>query len=71
MNTQEYVKIIGVNIKRIRVEKKLRQIDLADLCDFDKSNMRRIEAGNTNLTINTLIKVAASLEVDPIELLKH
>lgn len=70
MGDDEYLKKIGNNIKRIRTEKNIRQIDLADLCDFDKSNMRRIEAGNTNFTIKTLLKIAKSLEIDITDLIK-
>ena len=61
---------IGKKIKKIRVERHLSQVELADLCDFEKSNMARIEAGRTNLTIRTLLKISTALEVEIIALLK-
>jgi len=43
--------------------KPISQQDLAALCNFEKSNMNRIEAGRTNLTIGTLLKICEALEV--------
>lgn len=60
---------IGQKIKKIRTEKGLSQVELADLCDFEKSNMARIEAGNTNLTIKTLLKISKALQVEIVEIL--
>ena len=53
--TQSEINIkIGLNIKILRESKNISQQDLAAMCDFEKSNMSRIEAGRTNLTIGTL-----------------
>jgi len=54
---------IGMNIRKIRNEKNISQQDMAALCNFEKSNMSRIEAGRTNLTIGTLLKICEALEV--------
>ena len=54
---------IGMNIKDIREEKNISQQDLAAACNFEKSNMSRIEAGRTNLTIGTLLKICEALQV--------
>ena len=64
MEKQELLKYLGANIKRIREEKGMTQQELASLCNFEKSNMSRLEAGNTNPTIYTLYKVALALKVD-------
>ena len=53
---------IGVNIRNMRVEKNISQQDLAAICNFEKSNMSRIEAGRTNLTIGTLLKICEALD---------
>jgi DNA-binding Xre family transcriptional regulator len=58
----EFVRI-GVNIRKIRCEKRISQQDLAAACNFEKSNMSRIEAGRTNLTIGTLLKICEALGV--------
>jgi transcriptional regulator with XRE-family HTH domain len=61
---------IGKNVKRLRTEKGLSQVDLASMCDFEKSNMARIEAGKTNLTIRTLLKISTALNVKITSLLE-
>lgn len=60
---------IGQNIKSIRVEKKISQAELAALCNYEKSNMCRIESGKTNLTVGTLLTIAEALDVGIIDLL--
>lgn len=60
---------LGERIKSIRIEKGMSQQELATVCDFEKSNMSRIEAGNTNPTFYTLTKIAIALHVDLKELL--
>jgi DNA-binding Xre family transcriptional regulator len=70
MTELEYIKTLGQNIKKIRLEKRMNQVDLALACDFKKPNMQRIEAGNTNPTFKTLLKIAKALEVNVADLLK-
>jgi transcriptional regulator with XRE-family HTH domain len=69
MKDKDYLKKLGENIVKMRTMKKISQVGLSDLCGFEKSNMRRIEAGNTNPTIKTLLKIAEALEVTIIDLL--
>ena len=59
---------IGLNIKKLREDKKISQQDLAAACNFEKSNMSRIESGRTNLTVKTLLKIASALDVDLLRL---
>jgi len=54
---------IGKRIKELREMKNISQIDLASACNFEKSNMNRIESGNTCPSIYTLYKIAQNLEV--------
>lgn len=70
MTTQEILKQIGKNIKRIRTEKGILQQDLAAACNFEVSAMSRIEAGGSNFTVGTLNKIANALEIDISDLLK-
>jgi transcriptional regulator with XRE-family HTH domain len=64
METTEFLLALGLRIKKIRLEKNLTQQELASLCDFEKSNMSRIENGGTNPTILTLRKISEALEVN-------
>ena len=59
---------IGKKIKEIRELKGISQQDLAAKCNFEKSNMSRLEAGKVNSTISTLQKVSNALEIDIVEL---
>jgi ribosome-binding protein aMBF1 (putative translation factor) len=59
---------IGKQIQKLRELKGLSQQDLAAKCNFEKSNMSRLEAGRVNPTISTLEKVANALNVSLVEL---
>lgn len=63
-------KAIGKRIKQLREKKNITQVELAHLCDFDKPNMNRLEAGNTNPTLYTLLKIATNLDVSLTELVE-
>lgn len=60
--------LIGKKIKTIRESKGLTQQNLADLCDFEKSNVSRIESGRTNITIKNLYKISKALNLKLQEL---
>lgn len=62
MNKEDLLINIGKNIKKIREEKNISQAELAARCNYEKSNMSRIESGKTNLTIGTLLNIAESLD---------
>lgn len=70
MLQEELFRHIGKRIKKLREEKNISQQALAYLCDFEKSNMSRIESGRTNPTIGTLYKISLALSVNLIELLE-
>jgi transcriptional regulator with XRE-family HTH domain len=68
MKKDEALKRIGLNIKRIREERKISQQDLAAVCNFEKSSMSRLEAGRTNFTIGTLLKICEALGINLTEI---
>ena len=70
MTDEEYYKAVGANIKKIRLEKGIKQIELANNCEFDRQHLFKIENGELNLTLKTLRKLAESLDVTVIDLLK-
>lgn len=65
MEKLEVLKIIGTNVKRIRLEKGLTQVDLVGRIEakIDTTNISRIEKGRTNATIHTLFRISQALEV--------
>ncbi len=72
MNKLDLLKNIGRNIKNIRENKGLSQVDLIGKMDglFDPTNISRIEAGRNNPTIYTLQRIADALEVSLEEIVK-
>ena len=70
MEKSEILKIIGQNIKRIRLEKGLTQVDLVGKIEaqIDTTNISRIEKGRTNATIHTLFRISQALEVSLSEI---
>lgn len=59
---------VGKRIQKLRELQGLSQQDLAAKCNFEKSNMSRLEAGRVNSTLSTIEKVAKALNVDVVEL---
>lgn len=54
--------LIGDKIRKTRELQGISQQDLAARCNFEKSNLSRIEAGRTNLTLKTLFKISTELQ---------
>ena len=63
MNKKDFQIALGNRIRQLREEKNISQTELANLCDIERSNMNRIEAGNTNPTAFMLYKVAQNLGI--------
>lgn len=61
---------IGKQIRSIREAKEISQQDFAAICNFEKSNMSRIESGRSNLTLKTLHTIAQALCIDISDLFK-
>ncbi|HOS47083.1 MAG TPA: helix-turn-helix transcriptional regulator [Bacteroidia bacterium] len=65
----DFLQAVGENIRRYRTDRGYTLDQLGCDIGLDKSNMYRIEQGK-NITLITLIKIAAILEVNPGELLR-
>ncbi|MDR3705193.1 MAG: helix-turn-helix transcriptional regulator [Paludibacteraceae bacterium] len=63
MNYNEEINHIVTKIKEIRSSQNMSIQDLAYKCDMERSNMSRIEAGHTNITIKTLCKICTALNI--------
>jgi transcriptional regulator with XRE-family HTH domain len=69
MPEKKFLSLVGSRIKQTRIEKNLSQVKLAELCQFEKASMSRIESGRTNVTVLTLCKISDALGVPPHTLL--
>jgi transcriptional regulator with XRE-family HTH domain len=63
-------KKLGINLKKIRKDKKITQATLVASLSADKSFISNIENGKTNPTLSTITNLAESLGVSVSELLK-
>ena len=63
MEKVEFQIALGKRIRQLREDKNLSQAELAALCNFEKSNMNRMESGKTCPSSFTLYKISIALEV--------
>ena len=70
MRDETLQKKVGKRIQEIRELKNISQQELAAKCNFEKSNMSRLESGRVNSTLATLNRIAQGLEVNIIDLFK-
>ena len=56
--------LIGARIKEVRNKKGLTQEQLSEKMEINPKYLSSIERGNENPTLNTLLKLSESLEVD-------
>lgn len=61
---KKYLHLIGNNIRKKRDELGISQQILADNADVAKSTIQRIEKGEMNPSILTLINISLALEID-------
>jgi transcriptional regulator with XRE-family HTH domain len=61
---------LGNNLKLIRAEKNITQIEIAKRLNVDRSFISNIENGKNNPTLSTITNLAKVLNVPTKELLK-
>jgi transcriptional regulator with XRE-family HTH domain len=61
---------LGQNIKTRREVDDLTQEDLAAACDLHPTEIGRIERGERDIRLSTVVRVARGLHVAPSELLE-
>ena len=70
MDEQELRRILGNNIKRCRQKNNLSQLALAEKVDISTNFLSDIERCKAWVSPNTLVKLAAVLDIEPYELFK-
>lgn len=63
-NYEDIIRLFTQNIKKIRQSKGLSVQEVAYRCDIERSNLSRLEAGKTNMTIKTLCLICNALNVE-------
>jgi transcriptional regulator with XRE-family HTH domain len=62
--------VVASNLKRLRKKLGISQEDLAERCGLHRTYIGAIERSERNITLQTLEKIAESLDVSPQDLLK-
>lgn len=70
MEFDNFLHILGMNIKFVRMKKNLTQAQFAELISVHENNISKIERGKINISMKTLYKIAAALDVEPCVLMK-
>lgn len=70
LDYQEEIAYISARIRQLRKERHLTVQELAYRCDMERSNMSRIEAGRTNLTVKTMCIICNALSVNLRDLIR-
>lgn len=64
----EASRLLGERVRAIRVRLGLSQEDVAELAEIHVTNLGKLERGQGNPNLTTLVRLAAVLGVDPGEL---
>lgn len=69
MNKKDFQIALGQRIRQLREDRNISQTELGILCNIERTNMNRIEAGNTNPSSYLLYVISEKLEIKASELL--
>lgn len=67
---KDYLKSIGEKVHEFRKERKFPLEELGLRVGLDRSSVRRIEIGEVNITMRTLLKLAIALDKKPSDFLQ-
>lgn len=63
LSNEDFIKKVGLRIKKLRKEQKLTQLDLSIKSNMEENALQRIETGRTNPTLKTLLKITTALNI--------
>lgn len=63
-------KLVGRNVRRIRLRTGLTQEKLAEISGFSQQYISGLEQGNRNPTVVTVYEIASALGVNYLDLLR-
>lgn len=68
---QDWRRIVGGNIRRLRLERGLTQEEVAFRAKIDLTYMSGIERGKRNPSLLVMARIAKALSADPVEFLRR
>ncbi len=69
MDSLDPCTLFGLNLRKIRENRKISQERLAELAELDRTYISGIERGRRNIGIKNIFKLANALNVPPYQLL--
>ncbi|GAA3733170.1 MULTISPECIES: helix-turn-helix domain-containing protein [Flavobacterium] len=66
----EVVKELGIKIKDVIEDNKLKTREVAHDAEMDVENLRKYLKGSQEMKVSTLFKIAQALKIHPSELIK-
>ncbi len=70
MKKDELINIIASNIKKYRNAAGMRQLDLSVQINVIENHIYMLESGKRTPSIETILKIANALNIEPYKLLK-
>lgn len=67
MNFEEELNIVIARIRKIRIEKGISQLELANIANFSQSFLANVESGKKKPSVMTILRLADALKVNPRE----
>lgn len=61
---------VGANIRALRQKREMSQEELADRAGIHRTQLAAVERGRRNMTLKSLDRLAAALEVEASDLLQ-
>jgi transcriptional regulator with XRE-family HTH domain len=68
---QNILELFGQNVRKERIKRKMSQATLANQADLHRTYIGMIERAEKNITLLNAQKIAESLQITVIELLKN
>ena len=62
--------LFGKQVRRLRIERNLSQEKLAEMCDFHRNQIGRIERAEQTVSFVGLLQLSHGLAVSPSEILR-
>jgi transcriptional regulator with XRE-family HTH domain len=60
--------LFGKQVRRLRIERRLSQEKLAEMCDFHRNQIGRIERAEQTVSFDGLLQLSHGLAVPPSEI---
>lgn len=66
----EVERIVGERVRELRIQSGVSLRQFAAQNDFNPNVLSRIERGDHNITLETLLRLSRALDTTPVELLR-